>query len=105
MAVSICLARAFNPNTDSESFRNFSTCPLNLVHTGALVARLSTEQINMPQIDDYSTVLLGWFLRSGGTLDTSVMGFHDFEGHGRGTVALQDIPVGMLPPFLKSNLS
>ena len=36
---------------------------------------------------------VSWFLSQNGTLDTEKVGIVDFPGHGRGAVALQDIPV------------
>ncbi|KAJ8486926.1 hypothetical protein ONZ51_g4522 [Trametes cubensis] len=35
---------------------------------------------------------VSWFLSQNGTLDTEKVGIVDFPGHGRGAVALQDIP-------------
>ncbi|KZT71724.1 SET domain-containing protein [Daedalea quercina L-15889] len=38
--------------------------------------------------------LIGWFKSKNGFIDTSSMGFAEFPGHGRGAVALKDIPQG-----------
>ena len=42
---------------------------------------------------DIGTDLVRWFQEHHGTLDTSCMGIVDFPGHGRGAIALKDIPV------------
>ena len=42
---------------------------------------------------DIGTDLVRWFEEQHGTLDTSSMGIVDFPGHGRGAIALKDIPV------------
>lgn len=47
----------------------------------------------MTQDEDYVRTLTEWFRQNGGSVDTSVMSFQEFPGHGRGAVALRDIPV------------
>ena len=50
--------------------------------------------------------LVAWFRLHQGALDTSVMGFKHFPGHGRGAVAQRNIPVSvhyyiiLLTPYL-----
>ena len=40
-----------------------------------------------------ASTLLHWFQQRHGIVDTSSMGIVDFPGHGRGAIALKDIPV------------
>ena len=43
---------------------------------------------------------VAWFQSQNGTLDSSSMGIVDFPGHGRGAIALKDIPVRLARTFL-----
>ncbi len=56
-------------------------------------ASAAAEVANMT--DSVIDAFVSWFANQNGLLDSSSMGIVDFPGHGRGAIALKDIPVSV----------